>query len=128
MQLLKRFADFCYSSLDILIGQVQGNLLHCCSIIAPIPTFRASCRLDALVVARKVYLVASALMWIHGKGLVHQDLHPGNVLETLDGSAWRLSDFGSARRTKEPDGSPTCLTIPTYAYSVPRCLLSCSPG
>ena len=70
-------------------------------------------------------MVASALNWIHGEGLVHQDLHPGNVLETLDGSTWRLSDFGCARWTKQADGSPTRLTIPTYAHPLLTCLLSC---
>lgn len=60
-------------------------------------------------------MLASALMCIHCEGLVHQDLHPGNVLRTRDGSEWRLSDFGSARWTKHQDGAPTRITIPTYA-------------
>ena len=67
-------------------------------------------RLSPLVVIKKLYLVASALMWIHA-----EDLHAGNVLATCDDSAWRISDFGAASWMEESDGSPTRLKAFMYA-------------
>jgi eukaryotic-like serine/threonine-protein kinase len=37
-----------------------------------------------------------ALAWLHGQGVIHCDVAPGNVLIASDGSAW-LTDFGIAR-------------------------------
>ena len=53
--------------------------------------------------------IARALDWVHSKGLVHQDVHGGNVLQTLDQSAWLLSDFGNAVPMLQPDGSSAVL-------------------
>jgi serine/threonine protein kinase len=54
--------------------------------------------------------LASALDWVHRMKLVHHDLHPGNLLKTLDKKGYRLSDFGSAAWMFLPDGTtPTCL-------------------
>ncbi len=54
--------------------------------------------------------LASALNWLHHMNLVHHDLHAGNLLQTLDHTAYRLSDFGSAAWMFEPDGiTPTLL-------------------
>lgn len=40
--------------------------------------------------------VASALAQLHSKSIVHQDLHSDNVLQTLDGLHYKVSDLGSA--------------------------------
>ncbi|MFG3253762.1 serine/threonine-protein kinase [Streptomyces sp. NPDC048172] len=45
------------------------------------------------------YGLASALLDIHGAGLVHRDLKPSNVLLTIDGP--RVIDFGIARALDE---------------------------
>ena len=57
----------------------------------------------------KVFQVASALQHIHSQQLVHQDLHAGNVLTTLDGQAWQVADFGAASWT-HCQGTPVRLT------------------
>lgn len=49
--------------------------------------------------------VASALAHLHSKGIVHQDLHSDNVLQTLDGLHYKVSDLGSADFC-EVDGQP----------------------
>ncbi|WP_223736434.1 serine/threonine-protein kinase, partial [Streptomyces purpurogeneiscleroticus] len=46
-------------------------------------------------VKRLAYGLSSALLDIHGVGLVHRDLKPSNVLLTIDGP--RVIDFGIAR-------------------------------
>ncbi|MFI9030314.1 serine/threonine-protein kinase [Streptomyces sp. NPDC053560] len=46
-------------------------------------------------VRRLAYGLSSALLDIHGVGLVHRDLKPSNVLLTIDGP--RVIDFGIAR-------------------------------
>lgn len=40
--------------------------------------------------------LAAGLSHIHSKGFVDQDLFPGNVLQTADGSACVKADFGNA--------------------------------
>ncbi|MFC7305457.1 protein kinase [Streptomyces monticola] len=51
--------------------------------------------LPALSVRTLAYGLSSALLDIHGAGLVHRDLKPSNVLVTIDGP--RVIDFGIAR-------------------------------
>lgn len=61
------------------------------------------------------YSVAAALQWTHSKQVVHQDVHAGNILQTLDGYEWRLADFGNAAWMYAADGSQTRLTSSWYA-------------
>jgi len=49
------------------------------------------------------YGLASALIDIHGAGLVHRDLKPSNILITIDGP--RVIDFGIARAVDGVPGS-----------------------
>jgi serine/threonine-protein kinase len=50
------------------------------------------------VAANVVSQVAAVLTYLHGRGIVHGDVKPGNVLVPADGGPVRLADFGVARR------------------------------
>ena len=49
--------------------------------------------------------LAAGLDIMHEQGIVHQDLHCGNVLLNADGLSWKLADLGSGARTMK-DGEP----------------------
>lgn len=56
--------------------------------------------------------VAAGLAHIHGKGIVDQDVHAGNIMCTLDGKAWVKADLGSAVWLQEnecPTKIPECM-------------------
>ena len=92
-------ALFCISSPAFV--QLQLEIL--------VVTQPCGCRHSLKEVVRKVYHVASALQYMHSQQLVHQDLHTGNVLTTLDDRAWQVADFGAASWTHH-QGAPVCLT------------------
>lgn len=71
------------STLDIT-GSICIDLLVLC------------CRFSVREQVHILQQVSSALAKLHLSGVVHQDLHPGNVLQTLDGLHYKLSDLGSA--------------------------------
>ncbi|OCF33290.1 serine/threonine protein kinase [Kwoniella heveanensis BCC8398] len=62
---------------------------------------------------------AEALEWVHGKGVVHADVKPGNLLLTTD-LHLRLSDFGSSLLI-HPSHPPTDgLGLGTLPFSPPE--------
>ena len=67
------------------------------------------CSLSLPEKVNMAYSLAAALQWTQHKQVVHQDVHAGNVLRTLDGKGWRLADFGNATEMFEADGLPTRL-------------------
>lgn len=68
------------------------------------------CRFDTREVVVLMQQVAGALAHMHSKKLVHQDLHVGNLLLSLDGSAFKIADLGSARYC-EIDDEPNWLSF-----------------
>jgi WD40 repeat protein/serine/threonine protein kinase len=60
---------------------------------------------------------AWGLGYAHEKGLVHQDVKPGNVLMTEDGMA-KVTDFGLARARSRTEDRPTDLAVSDGSVSV----------
>jgi serine/threonine protein kinase/formylglycine-generating enzyme required for sulfatase activity len=60
-----------------------------------------------------VATVADALHHAHGKGLVHRDVKPGNILIDADGNAY-LVDFGLALREEDIGKGPKFAGTPAY--------------
>jgi serine/threonine protein kinase len=67
------------------------------------------------------YGLGSALLDIHGAGLVHRDLKPSNILITIDGP--RVIDFGIARaldQVSEPTLTSTGVIVGSPSYMSPE--------
>lgn len=58
---------------------------------------------------------AEALAYLHGRGIAHGDVKPGNLLIPTDGGGVRLADFGAARRLADEPGSRPLLATAEYA-------------
>ncbi len=63
--------------------------------------------------------VCGALHYAHRKGIIHQDLKPGNIILTADGRAV-LTDFGIAHVLDRDRASATDITMGTPAYMSPE--------
>ena len=66
------------------------------------------CRFTVREQVELLQQVASALAELHACGVVHQDLHAGNVLQSRDGLHYKISDLGSAAYP-ELGGQPVML-------------------
>ncbi|MFP5219055.1 MAG: serine/threonine-protein kinase [Actinomycetes bacterium] len=75
--------------------------------------------LDSARTAQIGRSVAEALEYVHGKGLVHRDVKPANVLVGTDGRS-RLTDFGIARLIDSAKVTATGMMVGTASYLAPE--------
>jgi serine/threonine protein kinase, bacterial len=82
---------------------------------------RSDGTLPPAVAAEVVAQVADALAYLHGLGIVHGDVKPGNILVPADGAPVRLADFGAARRLPAgPCALPERGSLPTLVHATPE--------
>lgn len=56
--------------------------------------------------------VFAGLHHMHAKGIVDQDIHLDNLLQSLDGKQWVKADLGNAAFCRiQPQNDPKCLTF-----------------
>jgi serine/threonine-protein kinase len=70
-------------------------------------------------VARIGAQVARALAYAHGRGLVHRDVKPANMLLARDGTV-KVTDFGIAKADQSEDLTSTGTVLGTAAYVSPE--------
>jgi serine/threonine protein kinase len=63
--------------------------------------------------------IAHALAYVHGRGVLHRDVKPSNILLAPDGRAL-LSDFGVARLADGTRNTAAGTTVGTAAYLAPE--------
>src|SRR5437867_10300886 len=86
------------------------------SLRAALPTLRAKPREGVRLMAK----VARAIAYAHGKGVLHRDLQPGNILLDENGEP-RVSDFGLAKWLDQTsDLTRTLETLGTPGYIAPE--------
>lgn len=66
-----------------------------------------------------VAAVADTLQVVHGAGIIHRDIKPGNVLVTQDGEV-KLVDFGIARINDVTSLTSTGVALGTLSYASPN--------
>ncbi|KAK8865811.1 hypothetical protein IAR55_000958 [Kwoniella newhampshirensis] len=91
---------------------------------APLGTLDRMLRTSPQLVGKKLWERwaregAEALEWVHGKGVVHADVKPGNLLLTTDLHI-RLSDFGSSLLIHPAHPPTDGLGLGTLPFSPPE--------
>jgi Protein kinase domain len=78
---------------------------------------RSGKRFDEASAVRLLRDAAETLGYLHGQGVVHRDLKPGNVIQRKDGS-FAFVDFGAVRDRMKPEGGST--VVGTFGFMAPE--------
>jgi len=63
--------------------------------------------------------IASALQYVHAKGIVHLDVKPSNIMVTLN-DVCKLADFGCSQYSESDPVESDSLLTGTFAYRAPE--------
>ncbi|WIG60649.1 MAG: hypothetical protein OJF49_003397 [Ktedonobacterales bacterium] len=106
-------SDLLYLIMDYAPGgsladAIKGNGKHPLKLPAPVP-----------FAVDLISQVASALQYVHERGIIHRDVKPGNVLIRVEDGQWHvlLADFGVARGV---DTSGRTQVTGTFLYMAPE--------
>jgi serine/threonine-protein kinase PpkA len=102
----------------------QDGVFYMCMEFVPGGTLEERLNQGSLSLKESIRIlkqIASALEWSHGKGLIHRDVKPANVLFRDDGTPV-LSDFGIAKTTHQDATQMTAvgMAIGTPTYMSPE--------
>lgn len=75
--------------------------------------------LEPAMVGHVAHVLLQALAYLHGCGVLHHDITPGNILFSRTGQI-KLSDFGLARRSSASSSSSSGFMRGTPAYASPE--------
>ena len=76
-------------------------------------------KLDTNVALTIAEMMAKGLAYAHGKGVIHRDIKPDNILMSTDG-AIKIADFGLTRSSKGSNLTVTGTVMGTPAYMSPE--------
>lgn len=103
------------------VGQVEGRPFLVMELVRG-ATLAECCQGEQLPPERVAAIgaqLAAALSHVHGAGVLHRDIKPGNVL-LADDDRVLLADFGIARLIEEHATTDTGFTMGTAAYLSPE--------
>ena len=99
--------DWKYIVMELVEGRALSDLMS----HDPRPTVPASLAI--------LSQMASALDYAHGKGVIHRDIKPGNVLVQSDGGI-KIADFGVAKCTLPGAATSSSMVIGSPHYMAPE--------
>ena len=97
-------------SVLIVMEYVPGRTLADALVRGPLPPAEAAAVIDG---------VAAALDHVHGHGIVHRDVKPGNILLRGDGSA-KLADLGIAHAIENTHITQSGTVLGSVRYMAPE--------
>jgi serine/threonine protein kinase/Tfp pilus assembly protein PilF len=98
-------------SAFIVMEYLEGESLAECLRKLPLP--------ESAFSVQTLRQMAAALDYAHGKGVIHRDIKPGNVMLGPGGIA-KIVDFGIARMSNSGTTTPTGFMAGTAAYMSPE--------